>query len=131
MSNDCYLELWSGFPTFDNANTALEALFFTALRWRFQVRFSSKTNSRELKDSFLQPVPILSISLFQIKSCFESPTRTYVFFLKSIYFVLETFRVGLFAFNQSTIFESSKRNHLDFLEFLKKIECFVNCEKYG
>ena len=92
------MELGSGFPTFDNANTALEALFFTALRWWFQVRFSSKTNSRELKDSFLQPVPILSISLFQIKSCFESPTRTYVFFLKSIYFVLVTFRVGLFVY---------------------------------
>ena len=24
MSNDCYLELGSGFPTFDNANTALD-----------------------------------------------------------------------------------------------------------
>ena len=40
-----------------------------------------------------------------MKSLSESPTRTFVFFLKSLNFVLEAFNVSL---NQSAIFESSK-----------------------
>jgi len=43
-----------------------------------------------------------------MKSLSESPTRTFVFFLKSIYFVLGAFNDSLFALNQSAIFESSK-----------------------
>jgi len=97
------------FLTFDNANTDLDALFLTALIWRFQVRFSSRCIPT--KDLFLKPTPYLSISLFSMKSLSKSSTRTFVFFLKSVYFVLEACNVFLFAVNQSAIFESSK-NHI-------------------
>ena len=54
------------FFTLDKAKTALDALFLTALRWWFQLRFSSKWTPTNLKDSFLHPVPTLSISLLLI-----------------------------------------------------------------
>ena len=57
------------FFTLDKAKTAMDALFLTALRWWFQLRlFSSKWTPTNLKDSFLHPVPTLSISLLSIWS---------------------------------------------------------------
>ena len=56
------------FFTPDKAKTALDALFLTKLRWRFQLRFVSKWIPTNLIDSFLHPVPTLSISLLSYRS---------------------------------------------------------------
>ena len=58
------------FFTLDKAKTALDALFLTALRWLFHLRFLSKWAPTNLKDSFLHPVPTLSISLLSIWSIY-------------------------------------------------------------
>jgi len=74
--------LGSRFFTSDNPNTALDTLFFfKALWWWFQDRFLSRCIPTNLKDSFLQPAPILSISLFWMKSLSESHLRTFCFFV--------------------------------------------------
>ena len=68
------------FFTLDKAKTALDALFLTTLRWWFQLRFSSKWTPINLKDSFLNPVPTLSISLISIW-CLREVIFTSSFFI--------------------------------------------------
>ena len=79
------------FFTFDKTKTALDALFLTTLRWWFQLRFSSKWTPTNLKDSFLHPVPTLSISLLSIWNLSEV--------------ILTSSFLFLFALNQSSILE--------------------------
>ena len=57
-----------------------------------------------------------------MKSLSKLTTRTFIFFLNSIYFVLKAFNVSLFALNQSAIFESS--------EFVKSYRLFRFSEAY-
>ena len=91
--------------TLDKAKTALDAVFLTPLRWWFQLRLSSKWTPTNLKDSFLHPVPTLSISLLSIWSLSEVILTSSFLFLKRIYLVLDAFKVSLFALNQSSILE--------------------------
>ena len=65
------------FFSLDKAKTALDALFLTTLRWWFQLRFSSKWTPTNLKDSFLHPVPTLSISLLSILKFSVKTYNTY------------------------------------------------------
>ena len=71
------------------------------------VPVSSKWTPTNLKDSFLHPVPTLSISLLSIWSLSEVILTSFLF-LKRIYLVFDAFKVSLFALNQSSILESSK-----------------------
>ena len=79
--------------------------------------------SHKLKGFIFTTNTYSSISLLWMNSLSESPTRTFVLFLKRKYIVVKAFDVSLFALNQAAIFESSK--------YAKSFRLFRFSEEYS
>ena len=96
--------------------------FWTTFAWESQVNSSSRCIPTNLKDSSLQPWPILSICLSSIDNFKSEKLIFRDFSPKSKYLVLDTFKVSLFALNQSESFSSYKFASLN--RFFRLLEDF-------